>query len=309
MIKVGDVIGRWTIVSERYIVNRQAVMDAVCSCGKAKVVRYSSLQSGDSKSCGCLAKECARKRMSTKQGESTHYLHQRWYDMNRRCLDSRRKDYNHYGGRGITVCQDWHKDNPQGFQNFLKDMESTYQDKLEIDRIDNNGDYCKDNCKWSTRSEQMLNVRDLGHTPNQHTSTWLDDGEEVLHLAAMAKKHNISPRILSDRLGKLGYSLTEALRIPVKVKGYFIEYNGVTYTPNDIFKTQLGSRIRKLKVESTGALLRSIFNDCVKIKKQTQGEVVEIFNDVEIEDSSPYKITSEKFQTLFKPSILLEVIE
>lgn len=232
-VKVGETYGRWVVMDVQRVGWYYKAMCS-CVCGSTKSVRQDSLISGDSTSCGCLAREKARERFSTKGGLTTHPLYQRWYDLNRRCYDPERKDYNHYGGRGITVCQEWHRDNPQGFQNFLRDMGGTYQDKLEIDRIDNNGNYCKDNCKWSTRSEQVVNSRDLGGRIGR--PNFLDDGQEVLHLAAMAKKYNLNAGLLQDRVDKLGMSLTDALSMPVKTKKYFLIFNGIECTIKDVFK-------------------------------------------------------------------------
>lgn len=85
--------GRWSILVSnkgRYVLCR-------CSCGNVKDVRVDSLISGESKSCGCLLKDVASERMSTKGGISKHPLYQAWYDMNRRCSVASRKDYIHYG--------------------------------------------------------------------------------------------------------------------------------------------------------------------------------------------------------------------
>jgi len=265
-MKIGDRYGRWLVLSEPYAIEgKNKRVDVVCDCGTRKSVRVSSLLSGDSTSCRCFAKETARERMSTKGGESKHSLHQRWYDLNRRCYDPRRKDYKHYGGRGIEVCEEWHKDNPEGFQNFLKDMESTHKPKLEIDRIDNDGNYCKENCKWSTRSEQVLNSRYLGS--KVANPRYLDDGEDVLHLAAMARKHGLNERLLQDRIGKLGMSVQEALSLPVKTRQYFLIFDGNEYSLKDVFTNichfiNLRTRIKA----STEQLIYYVFGDNVRVE-------------------------------------------
>jgi hypothetical protein len=114
-MKIGDRFGRWEIKSEPYFVDYKVVA-ALCECGTYRVVRYSSIASGDSNSCGCLAKEKARDRVKT-HGLSDHPLYYTYQDMIRRCYDIRRKDYKHYGGRGIKVCKRW-RDKDKGLHNF-----------------------------------------------------------------------------------------------------------------------------------------------------------------------------------------------
>jgi hypothetical protein len=74
--------------------------------------------------------------------------------MKSRCHNKNRKCYKYYGGRGIRVCEDW-----QIYDNFIRDMLPTYKEGLTLDRIDNDGDYCKENCRWVTMKEQMSNTR------------------------------------------------------------------------------------------------------------------------------------------------------
>jgi hypothetical protein len=226
--------------------------------------------------------------------------------MNRRCYDKNRKDYHHYGGRGIKVCDAWHRDNPQGFDNFINDMEFSFKEGLEIDRIDNDGDYCKDNCKWSSRSEQVVNRR-FDEATIQFMPTWLNDGDETLHLSAMAKKYNITPRVLSDRIGKLGYSLEDALAMSAKIKRYVLRYQGVDYKVQDIFITQLLGKKRRLGLSNIGELLRCLMSDAVEVNAEIQGNFVPIVSDKVIEDHTVYRIKSEFFKQLFKPNINVEV--
>lgn len=95
-----------------------------------------------------------------RSGLSNHNLYNTYFNMIQRCYNTKRKSYKDYGGRGITVCNRWL--GAFGFQNFIEDM----GDKpfgLTLDRIDNNGNYESDNCKWSTRSEQNINRRKFKH--------------------------------------------------------------------------------------------------------------------------------------------------
>lgn len=86
---------------------------------------------------------------------SKHPKYSMWRRMISRCHCINDKDYHHYGNRSITVCKRWR----ESFSNFWEDMGSTYQNGLTLERIDNDGSYCKDNCKWATRKEQTRNSR------------------------------------------------------------------------------------------------------------------------------------------------------
>ena len=246
-INIGEKYGRWLVTDVERVGNYYRGV-CQCDCGNIGSVRQDTLLNGQSTSCGCYSKEVVRKVNSKRGGITTHPLYQRWYDLNRRCYDTTRKDFHHYGGRGITVCDDWNKYNPNGFINFLKDMEDSYVEGLEIDRIDNDGNYCRENCKWSTRSEQVINSRNL--VSNIGAAHWLNDGEETLHLAAMAKKHNMSPRKLQDRVGKLGWTLEDALLKNHKVKSYLIVIDGKGYKVSDIFFTNVSNRGKSFNVSS-----------------------------------------------------------
>lgn len=90
------------------------------------------------------------------RGDSAHPLYGRWHNMLQRCYDTKCKNYRNYGGRGIRVCQEWHT-----FRNFVEwtESRSDYSPELQLDRIDNNGDYTPDNCRWVTAKENCNNRR------------------------------------------------------------------------------------------------------------------------------------------------------
>ena len=128
----------------------------LCDCGSVGVTTMNALRRGLVVSCGCFRKEfCAKKATShgdTAGGEmSTEY--RIWAAMKRRCDNKNRPEWPNYGGRGISYCERWAK-----FENFLEDM-GRRPHKHSIDRIDNDGNYSKDNCRWATTADQMNNTR------------------------------------------------------------------------------------------------------------------------------------------------------
>ena len=176
-----------------------------CDCGKNTVVHIANLCTGHTTSCGCLRTEKTIKR-SSKHGHAKRKLHSAtyhtWSDMIKRCSNPKNKSWSDYGGRGIKVCDEWH-----AFENFLKDM-GEKPVGFTIDRINVNGPYKKDNCKWSTRTEQNRNTR------QNHI---LSDGLETKTLQEWANSLGISHSSLIGRL-KRGWPIQRALSEPPKNK-------------------------------------------------------------------------------------------
>lgn len=232
-LSIGDVYGRLTVVAPKDKGDAYRYYECICSCGNTIYPRKDTLTNGQSSSCGCYAAERAGDRLRT-HGLSTHPLASIHYGMIRRCYNPERKDYIHYGGRGISVCDRW-RDAETGLESFIADMYQSFEPGLEIERKDNDGNYCLDNCKWATRSEQVLNRRldaDSIGVPNYITY----EGR-TLCLAQWERVTGIPSACLSDRLGKLGWSVEKSLTFPMRVgKNTLVLNCGLEFGLNDIFK-------------------------------------------------------------------------
>jgi hypothetical protein len=177
----GKKFNRLTVIKHHGINKwRQHTWECKCDCGGNRLVypTSGSLNSGNSKSCGCLQKEAViqhNKDLSTHNKTNTRLFHI-WHGMKLRCSNKKSKDYKNYGGRGITVCDEWIND----FKVFYDwAINNGYSDELSIDRKNVFGNYEPDNCRWSTDKVQFNNKRVNRYiTINGVTKTVVEWAEE-----------------------------------------------------------------------------------------------------------------------------------
>ena len=166
-----------------------------CDCGEQTVVRGCNLKSGSSTSCGC---ERIVHPNRLRHGDTRTRLHSIWKGMRRRCYDQNDINYKDYGARGITVCSAWHE--YESFKDWA--LSNGYHDSLTIDRIDNNGNYSPDNCRWTDKITQANNTR------GNHM---LEYNGETHTMAEWSRISGVPYHRLKDRINKLGWDIERAL--------------------------------------------------------------------------------------------------
>jgi hypothetical protein len=171
-----------------------------CDCGKTKITDTGQLNSGYTQSCGCIKKEILQER-NYKHGEAHTDFYNVWSSMKQRCNLKRAKAYKDYGGRGINVCEEWND-----FINFYNDMYPTYKKGLTIERIDVNGNYCKENCTWIKFEDQASNTtrsRFVYYNNKKYTASQL------------AREYGLKPQTFIKRLDN-NWDIQKALTTPIR---------------------------------------------------------------------------------------------
>ena len=208
----GQVYGRLTVIKrvDDYISpsgDRKVQWLCKCKCGKEVIVTGNNLRKGNSKSCGCYNRELLTKINLTHNASNTRLYHI-WICMKDRCYNPKNKKYKDYGGRGIIICDEWINDF-EAFANWAYDngyIENVSRGECTIDRIDVNGNYCKQNCRWVNQKVQSNNKR------NNHYITYNGETHTVTEWNNILgyKKGVLSRRIFS------GWSIEDAFTKPVK---------------------------------------------------------------------------------------------
>ncbi len=198
-IKMGDVFTRLTVLS-RAVGPPYSYWHCACSCGGTIKSKGSDLLRQSARSCGCLIREEARQK-SLRHGHAVDgnvaSEYTIWSGLKTRCFNTKEKDWERYGGRGITVCDRW----KNSFEAFLEDMGPRPSKDHSIDRENNDGNYEPGNCRWATRQDQQ------GNRSNSRQITWMGE----THCAAWwERKFGLKRGNLSGRL-RIGWSIERAL--------------------------------------------------------------------------------------------------
>lgn len=171
----GRRFGRWSVLvpTDERGADESIKWLCVCDCGNTGKISSNSLLQNGSNSCGCL-----RKEIHSTHGMSKTRQYRCYMSMMKRCFDTKNERYKDYGGRGVTVCDKWNR----GFEFFWEDMRKSYNNNLTLDRINVNGNYSKENCRWSTPKQQSNNTRNnIKITYNGETKT-ISEWAEILNI-------------------------------------------------------------------------------------------------------------------------------
>lgn len=197
---IGRKFGRWVVVGHRIMkkphsesIRERAYFPVQCECGTRRTVSLDCLKINHRVSCGCYKIE---NPVNTKHGLSRTEIHQAWRHIIRRCSNKMDMSYKNYGGRGISICEEWRND----FIAFNEwSIKNGYEKGLTIDRINNNGNYEPSNCRWVTRA---LN--------NQNRRTTILTKQRAIHIRILSKTKKI--HVLSKMYGVSRGAITGILR-------------------------------------------------------------------------------------------------
>lgn len=225
----GQHFGRWTVIERaenRTTKSGTRVMwRCLCECGKESVVSTWNLKRGKSISCGCFHREVSSdimREVGTTHGGSKTRLFRIWTGIKTRCFNENDPAYKRYGGRGITMCDEWKNDFAK-FRDWA--LSNGYTDELTCDRIDNDKGYSPDNCRWVTMKIQRRNTR---------RNRFLTINGETLTVSDWAERNGLDKDLILGRL-KQGWTTEEAVSVKPneresKPGKYHVEYNGETHT-------------------------------------------------------------------------------
>jgi hypothetical protein len=198
---VGNRYGRLEVIERAESKKGKTRWLCKCDCGKESIVESSSLIRGNTTSCGCYKTENAKRLYSTVR-QNDKRLYAVWNGIKQRCLNKNNTSYHNYGGRGIKIDDKW-ANNYQSFYEWA--MRAGYKEGLEIDRINNDGDYCESNCRFVDRFTQANNKRNV--------ILYTIDGI-AKSLPQWCKEYNQDYNLVTQRVHKLGWSIEDALTTP-----------------------------------------------------------------------------------------------
>lgn len=194
---VGQRFGRLTVIKRIENKNGHPCWLCLCDCGNGKYVSGDNLRNSSTKSCGCLKEE----GNNLKHGKCHDRIYGIYKAMIARCEKEYSSVYGYYGKRGISVCQEW----KNCFETFYEwSINNGYKEKLTIDRIDTNGDYCPKNCRWVTMKEQNYNRR---------TSHRFNIDGVVYGMREFSNKIGLSEQLIQSRLDD-GWTIKEIINTP-----------------------------------------------------------------------------------------------
>lgn len=182
-----------------------------CDCGNIITVDASSLSSGNTQSCGCETKARTHGMHKTR-------IYQIWSDMKIRCRNPDNKFYDRYGGRGISYQESW-----ETFEGFMLDMEEGYEENLTLDRINPNGNYCKENCRWATQTEQCRNkgMNRRNKTGVTGVHEWIDRKNGTLYYVASVK--GLDGKLKSKHFSTKKYGIENAFKLATEHRQKLIQ--------------------------------------------------------------------------------------
>lgn len=200
----GNRFGRLIVLEYAFTKKKTAYWNCKCDCGRTCVVSTQCLRGGHTRSCGCFHKDQLVERQRKYNVTAPRVLYYRWCNMISRCENPSDSGYCNYGGRGIAVCDEWHDYNVFATWALL----NGFATGLSIDRINNDGNYSPDNCRWATRKEQENNKRS-----NRRVEM---DGETKT-LSQWCEIYNINNITVQSRL-RYGWTIEDAIKRPVNHK-------------------------------------------------------------------------------------------
>jgi len=210
-VNVGDVYGRLTVIGEAAQEDNSNYARCKCSCGKVRDFLIRNITTGKSRSCGCAWREAASNRLkkhglSWGENGKMNRLYKIWLDMKERCYNSKNSSFKRYGGRGVTVCDEWRNDY-SAFHEWA--LRNGYKPGLTIERVNNDGDYCPENCVWADRRAQARN-RSTNHILKYRGKNYT--------LAEASELSGLDHSTLIGRLSR-GWSVKDAIEKPLDNRG------------------------------------------------------------------------------------------